>query len=116
MTQVIYYTTSQEENPTEKFLDSLEKQDKAKIIRILRYVEIYGLITVLPHVKKLTGTPLWEIRVLGKSNIRVLYITIQENSILLIHGFLKKKQKTPIREMEIALRRVQDWQNRSNTA
>ncbi len=114
MTQVIYYTTSKEENPTEKFLDSLEKQDKAKIIRILRYVEVYGLITALPHVKKLTGTPLWEIRVLGKSNIRALYVTIQENSILLVHGFLKKKQKTPMKEIEAALSRVQDWQKRLN--
>lgn len=113
--KVIYYTTSQGENPVEKFLDSLEKKDKVKIIRILRYMEIYGLITALPHVKKLSGTPFWEIRVLGKTNIRILYVTLQEECILLVRGFLKKKQKTPAKEIEIAVNRTQDWKNRIKT-
>ena len=113
MTKVIYYTTAKGENPVEKFLDSLQKQDIAKIFRILQYIEIYGLITALPHAKKLTGTSLWEIRILGKTNIRVIYVTLQENSILLVHGFLKKKQKTPIKEIELAKSRTQDWFKRS---
>lgn len=113
MTKVIYYTTAEGENPTEKFLDSLQKPDKAKIFRILQYIEIYGLISALPHAKKLTGTPLWEIRILGKINIRVIYVTLQEDSILLVHGFLKKKQKTPIREIEIAINRMQNWLKRA---
>lgn len=116
MTKIIYYTTSSGENPTEKFLDSLQKSDKVKIIRILKYVEIYGLITVLPQVKKLTGTPLWEIRTLGKANIRVVYVILQENSILLVHGFLKKKQKTPSKDMDLAINRMKDWQKRLNAA
>lgn len=114
MTKVIYYTSNSGENPTEKFLDSLQKPDKAKIIRILRYVEVYGLISVLPHVKKLTGTPLWEIRILGKANIRVVYVTLQEDSILLVHGFLKKKQKTPSRDIDLAINRIRDWEKRLN--
>lgn len=113
MTKVIYYTTTIGENPTEKFLDSLQKSDKTKIFRILQYIKIYGLIAVLPHTKKLTGTPLWEIRILGKTNMRVIYVTLQENSILLVHGFLKKKQKTSIREIEVAISRMQDWIERS---
>lgn len=114
MTKIIYYITSSGENPTEKFLDSLQKPDKAKIIRILRYVEIYGLITVLPHVKKLTGTSLWEIRILGKANIRVVYAILREDSILLVHGFSKKKQKTPSKDIDLAINRVKDWQKRLN--
>ena len=116
MSKVIYYTTSSGENPTEKFLDSLQKQDKAKIIRILRYVEVYGLITVLPHVKKLSSTPLWEIKILGKANIRVVYVTLQEDSILLVHGFSKKKQKTPAKDIDLAINRMKDWQKRLNAA
>ncbi len=114
MTKVIYYTNTTGENPAEKFLDSLQKLDKAKIMRILRYIEIYGLITVLPHVKKLTGTPLWEIRILGKTSIRIVYITLQEDAILLVHGFLKKTQKTPSKEIGLALSRIQDWFIRKN--
>ncbi|MBU3935294.1 type II toxin-antitoxin system RelE/ParE family toxin [Patescibacteria group bacterium] len=116
MAKVIYYTTSQGKNPVEIFLDSLEKKDKAKIIRILQYVEIYGSITTLPHVKKLSGTPFWEIRILGKINIRVLYVTLDKAHILLVHGFFKKKQKTPIKEIEIAINRMKNWQNRTKTS
>lgn len=112
MTKVIYYVTAKEENPVEKFLDSLQKSQKAKIFRIIQYIEIYGLQSALPHVKKLTGTQLWEIRILGQDNIRVLYVLMHQDEILLVHGFLKKKQKTPLRELEIALNRIKDWQKR----
>ncbi len=112
MTKVVYYTTGSGDNPVEKFLDSLQKPQKAKVFRILQYIEKYGLISILPHVKKLTGTSLWEIRILGQDNIRVLYATISQDGILLVNGFVKKKQKTPIKEIEIALIRMKDWLNR----
>lgn len=104
-----YYLTSSGENPVEKFLDSLRKPTKAKIFRIFQYIEFYGLTAPLPHVKKLTGIPLWEIRILGRDNVRILYISQQGNTILLIHGFIKKKQKTPTKEIEVAMNRAQDW-------
>ncbi len=116
MRVIQYYLTSVGENPVEKFLDSLQKPAKAKIFRIFQYIELYGLNISLPHVKKLSGTPLWEIRILGRDNIRILYITLQENAMLLVHGFIKKKQKTPAKEIEIAISRMQDWQNRLNNA
>jgi phage-related protein len=114
MTKVIYYTTIQEENPVETFIDSLQKQQKAKIFRIIQYIELYGLQSALPHVKKLTGTALWEIRILGQDSIRVLYVVMKLNEILLVHGFIKKRQKTPQKEIEIALNRTKDWQKRLN--
>ncbi len=113
MTKVIYYTTSKGENPVEIFLESLQKQQKAKIFRIFQYIEFYGLSSVLPHVKKLTGTPLWEIRILGQDNIRILYIGFRQDSVLLLHGFIKKKQKTPLREINLALQRLNEYKNRS---
>ena len=114
MTKIIYYTTNQGENPVEAFIDSLQKPQKAKIFRIIQYIEVYGLLSVLPHVRKLTGTLLWEIRILGKDNIRVFYATLQQDEILLVHGFIKKKQKTPLKEIAIALNRLKDWRERLN--
>lgn len=71
---------------------------------------MYGLSTALPHLKKLTGSPLWEIRILGQDNIRILYVTIHQDSILLLHGFIKKTQKTPNREINTALKRLHEYQ------
>jgi len=112
MTKVIYYTTDIDENPVKKFIDSLQKRDKAKIFRIFQNIEQYGLLSILPHLKKLTETPFWEIRILGENNIRIIYLAISAESILVLHGFLKKSQKTPIREIEIASKRLMDYKTR----
>jgi len=110
--KVFYYLTSNGGNPVREFIDSLSDKQKAKIFKIFRYIEFYGLISVLPHIKKVVGTPFWEIRVLGQDNIRILYITIQNGCPFLLHGFLKKTQKTSKKELGIAYERLSDWQKR----
>ena len=52
--------------------------------------------------------PLWEIRVLGKDNIRVLYTWRYKDTIILLHGFIKKKQKTPRKDINIAMSRYEE--------
>lgn len=112
MTKVIYYTTITEENPAMDFIRSLNERQQRKIIRILTNIEVYGLSIAIPHTKKLTGTPIWEIRILGQDNIRIFYVTVVENSILVLHGFLKKSQKTPSKEINTASNRLNEWINR----
>lgn len=114
MTKVIYYTTTQEESPTKKFITELNEKQQRKVARIISYVVKYGLISAIPHIKKLTGTPLWEIRVLGQDNIRVFYATLLNDSILLLHGFIKKTQQTPSKEIKTALSRLNEWTSRKN--
>lgn len=109
MTKVIYYTTSSGDNPFDKFLNSLAEHQQRKILRIIANIVTYGLTAVIPHIKKLTGTPLWEIRILGQDNIRVFYATLVEDSILILHGFSKKSQKTPSKEIKTAVDRLEDW-------
>lgn len=77
------------------------------------HCEEYGLQGITPHSKKLIGTPLWEIRILGSDNVRVLFVTLVERQILLLHAFQKKRQKTPPKEISIALSRLTEYQNRS---
>lgn len=110
--KVQYYISSKGENPFSDFLDQLSGQQQAKILRIFSNVKEYGLLSILPHVKKLSGTSLWEIRILGKDNIRVLYVCPIEGIVLVLHGFVKKKQKTPTKEIEIALQRYKEWLSR----
>lgn len=108
-TTVLYYITSSGENPVKEFIEFLSERQQRKITRVLSYIEEYGLITAIPHVKKLTDSPLWEIRILGQDNIRVLYASVHSGSILLLHGFVKKSQATSRKEIETALNRLADW-------
>lgn len=106
--KIQYYLNSKGQNPVREFIDSLSKKQKAKIFRIFLTLQEYGLLSIMPHTKKLIGTPLWEIRILGQDNIRILYITVERNNILVLHGFVKKKRKTPLKEIEIALIRYKE--------
>src|SRR3989344_4750578 len=108
-TVIYYYISSRGGNPVKEFLDSLEEKQQAKILRIFQLIEEYGLQAVAAHLKKVTGTPLWEIRTLGKDNIRILYIVPERRAVLALHGFVKKKQKTPRKELDMALNRYQLW-------
>ncbi len=103
--QVIYYTTPSGDNPIKDFLNK-RPSAKLKALRILSNIEEYGLTIAIPHIKKLTGTPLWEIRILGQDSVRILYITKTEKQILLLHAFDKKTDKTPPKEIKIALQRI----------
>ena len=107
--KIYYYTTVLGENPFSDFLDRLSGQQQAKILRIFSNIKEHGLSSILPHVKKLSGTPLWEIRILGKDNIRVLYVCPLKETVLVLHGFVKKQQKTPDREITTALQRYKEW-------
>ena len=107
--RVIYYISPTNQKPAKDFIDSLEQVQKSKIFRILQLFEEYGLQAIIPHTKKLAGTPLWEIRILGKNNIRILYVSWQKENILILHGFIKKRQKTPSREIQTAINRLNDW-------
>lgn len=108
--QVIYYIDAQGKNPVSEFLDTLSDNQQSKILRILNNIKDYGLTSIIPHVKKLSGTPLWEIRILGGDNIRVFYVVPNRLRVVVLHGFIKKKQKTPIKEIEIALNRFKLFQ------
>lgn len=90
---IYYYIAPSGDNPVSDFFDSLNERQQTKILRIIQYVKEYGLSSILPHTKKVAGTPLWEIRILGRDNIRVLYAIPINKIVLILHGFLKKLKR-----------------------
>ena len=107
--KIIYYTSHSGDNPVSDFLDTLEKSSQSKILRILHNIQEYGLDSVIPHIRKLTGTPFWEIRILGQNSIRIIYVVPAKFQVFVLHGFKKKTQKTPVKELEIASRRYNEY-------
>lgn len=106
--QVVYYVSPSGNNPVKEFLDAAKPLQKAKVLRILFHIHEYGLQVATPHIKKLAGTPLWEIRILGEDGVRVLYVTQSEKRIVLLHAFYKKTQKTLRRDIAVALSRYKE--------
>ena len=94
-------------------LDALPPDMQARFRKIVELIQGYGLERVHePHVKHLEG-PLWEMRMKGKDGIsRAVYVTARGSRVVVVRVFVKKTQKTPRREIEIALQRAQEVQDR----
>jgi len=105
---IVYFVDSKGRKPIKDFLDSSSPKQQAKILRVFHYIKEYGLHSIIPHLKKLTGTPLWEIRILGKDNLRVLYVLEYKNIVLVLHCFIKKTQKIDKKDVAIALYRYNE--------
>lgn len=86
----------------EKFISSLPKRTTAKVLRTIDLLEKFGYQLSMPHSKKVRRN-LFELRSRGKQEVRIFY-HFSKVKIHLIHGFIKKKQKTPIKEIKKALR------------
>lgn len=114
--KVKVYESLNGENPVEKFIKSLDEKAQLKVSRTFDHLEEFGIEGAYPHVKKLTGTPLWEIRILGADSIRIFYVTISGKVFLLLHGFKKKSQKTPNKEIIIARNRLNEYKSRKITS
>jgi phage-related protein len=90
-------------------LSALPRDIRASFERIVHLIEANGLERVRePYVKHLEG-PVWEMRMKGKDGIaRAAYVTATGRRVVVVHVFPKKTQRTPRRDIEIALRRAKE--------
>ena len=110
--KVIYFETSSGKSPVFEFIQDFEMKTRARITSTIDLLIEHGINLGLPYSKKLIGSNLWEIRVLGTNNLRIFYIAIINKQFLLLHGFKKKKQKTDKREIIIAEKRLSEYLKR----
>ncbi len=90
-------------------LEALPADMRVRFSYISRLIEEFGLDRVRePHVKHLQG-PLWEMRIKGKDCIsRAIYVTATGQRVVVVRVFIKKTQKTPKREIDLALKRAKE--------
>jgi len=80
----------------------------ARYFKLTELMEEYGANLGMPHTDAL-GDGLFELRVKGKEGIaRVFYCTMVNKRIFMLHCFIKKTQKTPKRELQLARKRMQE--------
>ena len=93
-------------------IKALPVDTRARLVRIAELITTVGLENVRePHIKHLEGS-LWEMRLKSKDGIsRTLYATARKKRVVIVRVFIKKTEKTPRREIEIALTRAKEVQN-----
>jgi len=88
----------------ERFIASLEKPTIARILRTIDLLERFGEKLTLPHSKRILPR-LFELRIHGKQEIRMFY-TFHKSQIFLLHGFRKKSQRIPKKEIHVAIQKL----------
>jgi phage-related protein len=90
-------------------LEALPGDMRARFQRIVQLIQIHGLERLRePYIKHLDG-PLWEMRMTGRDGIsRAIYVTASGMRVIVVRAFIKKSQRTPRSEIEIALRRAKE--------
>jgi phage-related protein len=98
-------------NAVDAELEALPADMRARFVRIADLIATLGLEKVgKPHVDHIEG-PLWEIRMKGADGIaRALYVTAKGKRVVVVRVFVKKTQRTPRQEIELALKRAKEVQ------
>ena len=109
--EIDFYETASGSQPVRDFLLKLPKLERARVGRVIADLEWKGTALRMPTSRPLIGKEnLFELRISGEQNIyRVLYFHYTGKKFVLLHAFTKKTNKTPEKEIKIALERLTDY-------
>jgi len=114
--EVDLYEKADGKIPVLEYILGLNPKQQAKIYREIDLLKKFGNELHYPHVDTIKGKKyrgLWELRIEFASDIfRIFYFLSGSNNAILLHGIVKKKQKTPQKELDIALERMKEYLRR----
>ena len=110
--KMIFYEKEDGTMPVQDFLDSLDFKMRAKMLGTIEMLRKNGNQLREPYSKSLDDG-IMELRAIVGTNIsRVLYFFVVGQKVILTNGFIKKTQKTPKREIELAKKYRADYLER----
>jgi len=108
--EILFYKDEKDNSPIEEFLLELGKSNRTLVSQTRRGIEklrnrAYHREPLSKHLE----AGLWELRIrAGTDILRIIYTFSKGQIIILLHVFIKKKQKTPEGELEIARKRLKE--------
>ena len=111
--EIRFYKTASGHCPVEEFIDSLPAKKAQKVAWVLNLIEELDSVPVR-YFKKLVNTDdLWEVRIdSGSDTYRLLGFFDEGSFVVLVHGFQKKSQTIPKRDICLAQERKKDYMRR----
>ncbi len=98
--QVVFYKTETGNEPVREWLKSLSRADRKTIGEDIKTVQL-GWPLGMPMVRKLDRN-LWEVRSTIEKRIARVLFTMDEDIMVLLHGFIKKSEKTSKNDLKLA--------------
>jgi phage-related protein len=106
--EVRFYRSPLGNEPVRDWIKSLPSQERLAVGTDIKTVE-FGWPVGLPVCRNL-GDGLWEVRSRLNNRIGRVIFYISDGSMWLLHGFIKKQQKTPAADLDIARKRKKEIQ------
>jgi phage-related protein len=109
--QVVFYRSGSGNEPVREWLKSLRLEDRKIIGEDIKTAQ-FAWPLGMPLIRKL-DSGLWEVRSrLSKRIARVIF-TVEDDVMVLLHGFIKKSQKTPVNDLTLAKQRLAKLRGRA---
>lgn len=115
--KIVYYSGGSSKSPIEEFLLELKRSGSPLAEQTLKGLEKLKNRTYHKEpLSKYLEAGLWELRIrAGTDILRIIYTFSKGRIIILLHVFIKKQQKTPAIELEIARKRLKEVKRREVT-
>jgi phage-related protein len=111
--QVVFYIDREGNEPVKDFI--LEQPDGAiaEILHVFKLLRGFNVTLGMPYVRKIDKSGLRELRIKHSSNLyRIFYFAYIEHKFVLLHAIVKKEDKTPESDKELARKRMNDYKLR----
>ncbi len=107
--RVTYYKNSHTgKEPVHKYIHNLRPKEQYKIFKHLELLRVNDGKLPIPYCKHIEGK-IWELRVqFSPHKHRIMYVTVADKIIILLHAFTKKTEKLPLEELEKARKNLED--------
>jgi phage-related protein len=108
---VKFYLSESGSEPVRDWLKDLSAQDRKTIGEDIKTVQ-FGWPLGMPLVDHLKGE-IWEVRIKLDNRIARILFTLISGTMVLLHGFIKKDQKTPKLELDLAIQRLKSLRGKN---
>ncbi|MSN27001.1 MAG: type II toxin-antitoxin system RelE/ParE family toxin [Geobacter sp.] len=102
--KVVFYHSEAGNEPVREWLKDLHRDDKRQIGEDIKTAQL-GWPLGMPLIRKI-DKDLWEVRTRLADGIARVFFTVDDEYMILLHGFIKKSHKTPQNELKTALSRL----------
>lgn len=104
--RVIFYRSDSGAEPVRDWLKDLRREDRKAVGEDIKTAQ-FGWPLGMPLIRKIEKN-LWEIRSDIRNGIARTFFTVEKDTMVLLHGFVKKSQEIPPNELDIARRRLRN--------
>ena len=104
--RVIFYRSENGTEPVREWLKELRRENRKTVGEDIKTAQ-FGWPLGMPLIRKMEKG-LWEVRSNIRDGIARTFFTIEEDTMVLLHGFVKKSQETPPNELHTARRRLRN--------